>query len=360
MLVLLLGCLIVLRPFATALIWAVILCVSSWPFYQRLVRWDGNRPTLAALIMAVAMVLIILVPFFVVGTTVADNVRDLTISVQTWIKEGPPPPPEWLGKVPLVGQRAVQEWQSLAADTAKLWGGALRFVEPVSAWLLKAALALGGGLLELALSILIAFFLFRDGDSTSKWISTAVDRIGGEQGKRLLTVAGDTVRGVVYGILGTALVQAILIGIGFWIAGVPGAALVGLMTFFVSVIPVLGIALVWIPAVLWLFYQGSTAWAIFLIIWGVVVGNIEHVIKPWLVSKGSHLPFLLLFLGLIGGALTFGFIGVFLGPTLLAVGFNVIKEWSEPTRGAAGDVENEKTLSKEAPTTPKQTEAAPK
>jgi len=162
-----------------------------------------------------------------------------------------------------------------------------------------------------------------------------VDRIAGDQGKHLLTVAGNTVRGVVYGILGTALVQAVLAGIGFLIAGVPGAALLALLTFFFSVVPAVGTALAWIPAALWLFHRGATGWAIFMIVWGIGVASIDNVVKPWLISQGSDLPFILIFFGVLGGALAFGFIGVFLGPTLLAVGYRVVAEWATVRRDSS-------------------------
>ena len=236
--------------------------------------------------------------------------------------------------MPGVGQRATDYWQSLAQDTAKLWTEAQRFIEPVSAWLLKVGLALGRGLMELALSIFIAFFLFRDGVAAGERLTNMVGHIGGEHGKHLLTVAGKTVRGVVYGILGTALVQAVAAGIGFFIAGVPGATLLALLTFFFSVVPVLGTALAWGPAAFWLFHQGSTGWGIFMLVWGVGVANIDNFVKPWLISQGSDMPFILIFFGVLGGALTFGFIGVFLGPTLLAVGYRLVEEWSSATRTA--------------------------
>jgi predicted PurR-regulated permease PerM len=241
--------------------------------------------------------------------------------------------------VPVVGGKAVDYWQSFAQDSAKLWTQAQGWIEPVSKQLLKVGLALGGGLLELALSIFIAFFIFRDGGSLAQRLTALVERIGGERGQHLLEVAGKTIRGVVYGILGTSLAQAIVAGIGFLIAGVPGAALLALLVFFASVVPVVGTALVWLPAALWLFNQGATGWGIFMIIWGVGIANMDNVIKPWLISQGSNMPFILIFFGVLGGAFAFGFIGVFLGPTLLAVGFRLVQEWSaaQPLPSAAGD-----------------------
>ncbi|HTY86096.1 MAG TPA: AI-2E family transporter [Candidatus Acidoferrum sp.] len=328
LLLLIAGCLFVLRPFVSMLLWGVVLCASSWPLYRRLLRLVNQRHTLAASLMTLGLLLIVLFPFVIVGMTLADNVNALTAAVQNWMAAGPPAPPEWLGKIPVVGAKAVESWLSLAGDSTKLMAKAQEEIPVVSGWLLKAGLLLGNGLLGLALSIFIAFFLFRDGEAMAGWLNAAVGRIAGGQGVRLLTVANKTIRGVVYGILGTALAQAVLAGIGYVIAGVPGAALLALLTFFASVIPVVGVGLVWIPAAIWLFHQGSTGYGIFMIVWGLFVGNVDNFIKPWLISQGSNLPFILIFFGVIGGALAFGFIGVFLGPTLLAVGYRLIEEWN--------------------------------
>jgi len=239
--------------------------------------------------------------------------------------------------VPLVGAKATAYWQSITEDTASLWDQAQQFIKPVSTWLLRVSLALGNGLLQLGLSIFIAFFLFRDGVSAANQLNTAVDRISGEQGKHLLTVAGQTIRGVVYGILGTSLIQAVTLGIGLFVAGVPGAAFLALLAFFASILPVVGTGLVWIPAALWLFHQGATGWGIFMLAWGFGVSSLDNFVKPWLISQGSDLPFILIFFGVIGGALTFGFIGVFLGPTLLAVGYRLTHEWISSRRSALSE-----------------------
>jgi predicted PurR-regulated permease PerM len=335
------GCLLVMRPFVSALLWAAVLTFSCWPLYRRLLALVGNRRTLAATIISLAMILIILIPFIVVGATLADHVSALVTAVRKWTEAGPPAAPEWLHKVPLVGSRAVEYWQSLAADSAKLLPIVRRFFETGGAWLLTFGVALGGGLVQLALSIFIAFFLFRDGVKVAEQLSTVVVRIGGERGTYLLDLAGNTVRGVVYGIIGTALVQAVMAGIGFVIAGVPGAGVLMLLTFFLSVVP-MGPPLVWIPAVFWLFHQGATGWAIFMIVWGIGVSSIDNFVKPWLISRGSAMPFLLILFGVLGGAIAFGFIGVFLGPTLLAVGYRIVQEWL--SRKSAGGTETSPTL----------------
>jgi predicted PurR-regulated permease PerM len=334
--ILLVGCLLVLWPFVSALLWAVVLCFSTWPIYQRVLKGFGGRRTLAATAMTLAMMVVILVPFLVIGTTLAGSVKELTALARHSLENGLPAAPAWLAKIPLIGQQVTAYWESLAADSAKLLHESQRLIQPVTTWLLKLALALGAGLLELTLSIFVAFFLFRDGLSLAQRLVTGVERIGGERGRHLLTVAGNTVRGVVYGILGTALVQAVIAGIGFVIAGVPGAALLALLTFFLSVVP-MGPPLIWLPAALWLFQQGSTGLGVFMLIWGLGVSSVDNIVKPWLISQGSDLPFILIFFGVLGGALVFGFIGVFLGPTLLAVGYRLLEEWFSAGPRAADD-----------------------
>jgi len=192
---------------------------------------------------------------------------------------------------------------------------------------------LGQGVVELAVSILIAFFLYRDGVALARRVRAGAVRIAGPRAEHLVQTAVDTIRSVVYGVLGTALVQGVLAGVGFLIAGVPGAVLLGFLTFFLSIVP-MGPPMVWGPATLWVYQHGSTGWAVFLLIWNLGVSSIDNFVKPWLISQGSALPFILIFFGVIGGVIAFGFIGVFLGPTLLAVAYRLVLDWAVVSRKA--------------------------
>jgi predicted PurR-regulated permease PerM len=316
-----------MRPFVTALLWAAVLSYSLWPLYRRLLNLFRGRRTLASALMSGLLVAVVLLPFVVVGFTLADNVQELKTAIQKWVEQGPPGPPSWLAKVPVFGQSAVEEWKALAADSDALLKKAKPLIETMSLWLLKSGFTLGRGVVELALSILITFFLLRSGVSVSERLNFGVQRIAGSRGERLLQIAGKTVRGVVYGVLGTALVQTIFAGIGYLIAGLPGVAVLTLLTFGFCIIPAVGAPLVWIPASIWLFTQGATGRAIFLIVWGIGVSSIDNFLRPWLISYGSKLPFLLMFFGALGGLIAFGFIGLFIGPTLLAVGYKLTQEW---------------------------------
>jgi predicted PurR-regulated permease PerM len=154
-------------------------------------------------------------------------------------------------------------------------------------------------------------------------------RVAGDQADRLAEVTGATVRGVVYGILGTAVVQGILTAFGLWLSGVPRPILLGGVAGLLSVLPI-GAPVVWIPATLWLLGTGHIAWGIFLAAYGVfAVSGADSVIRPWFIARGAHLPFLLTILGVLGGALAFGLLGVFLGPVLLGVGFTLLNEWGK-------------------------------
>ena len=340
LLLLLSGCLLVLRPFVTALLWASVLSFSLWPLYQRLYKLLGGRATTAAFLLSVAAIVAVLLPFGVVTVKLADNVTELKTAAQRWV-ESPPAPPAWLEKVPVVGRSASEKWRTATADTTKLRAQAESWIEPIGAWLLKAGLKLGRGLVQLAISLLITFFLLRNGPLAAGCLTRIIERIAGERGKHLLLLAGNTVRGVVYGILGTALVQAVMAGLGLFIAGVPGAALLAFMTFFLSVVP-MGPPLVLLPASFWLFHQGSTGWGVFMVIWALIVSTVDNFVKPWLISQGSDMPLILILFGVLGGAMAFGFIGVFIGPTLLAVGYRIVTEWS--SAAAVTDVTNSSQL----------------
>jgi predicted PurR-regulated permease PerM len=192
------------------------------------------------------------------------------------------------------------------------------------------------------LSLLLVFLLFRNGEAAADRITMIIRRIGGAEGGRLLAVAATTMRSVVYGVLGTALLQGMLAGIGYAIAGVPGAALFGFITFVVAVIPG-GPLVLSAPAIFWLYRRGSTAWPIFVLVWMGIVGNLDNFVRPLLISRGGdQTPLILVMLGVLGGAMAFGLIGLFLGPTLLAVGYSLLKEWSEtlPPTEAPGAISN--------------------
>jgi len=329
------GSMVVLAPFATALLWGAILAFSSWYPYSVLSRWLGNRRGIAALLCVLLAAVIVLGPFVYAGASFSAHLDDLTALVDRYKERGFPQLPEWLASLPYVGSYLQNTWNQVVNADSEMLANLRKLVAPVGHVLLGAGLSIGAGLGQLALSIVLAFFFYTGGELAVDWLRGGMRRIAGDRADHLLALAGSTVKGVVYGVLGTAFVQAVLTGVGLWIAGVPGAAILGFITFFLSVIPV-GPPLIWIPAALWLYHSGATGWAIFMVVWGIaVVGMADNIIKPLLISKGTGLPLIWIMMGVLGGALAFGFLGVFIGPTVLAVAYALLRDWTIGTQMAA-------------------------
>jgi predicted PurR-regulated permease PerM len=327
--VIVVGCYFVLQPFLSAMLWAFILCCATWPVFLRVRKLARGSDGWASLMMTLAIAAVVLAPFVIVGVSLADNAAELLEGGKRLVAEGPPEPPEWVGKLPLIGSRAEAYWASFAHDKTRLLSELKNYIDPLRNFAIASGEVLARGIMQLALSVFIAFFVYRDGEAMTRRLMATIVRIFGERGRHLATLATNTMRGVVYGILGTALIQGILVAVGFALAGVPAAPLFGLATFFLSPLPI-GPPLIWLPAALWLFNHGSTGWAIFMLVWGVaVVSSVDNVIKPLIISRGSNMPFILVMLGVLGGVVAFGFIGVFLGPTLLAIGYALLGDWSK-------------------------------
>ncbi|MDP2433802.1 MAG: AI-2E family transporter [Pseudomonadota bacterium] len=246
----------------------------------------------------------------------------------TLLDNGPIHAPAWLKDIPIVGAQLDDYWQGLAGgreEAAALFHGLL---EPAKDFLLIAGKAIDQSLLQMTFAIFIGFFFFRDGDALVETLRFGLEKLAGHVGTDMLATIRTTVAGVVHGIFGTALAQALVAWIGFLIAGVPGAFLLAVATFFLSMVPV-GPPLVWGGATFWLFNQGDTGWAIFMALWGIlVVSSIDNFVKPYLISLGSGFPLLLIILGVFWGVVAFGFIGIFIGPPLLALGLTLVRLWT--------------------------------
>lgn len=317
---------IIARPFLAPLLWGVILAIATWPIYSWCRKRLGGRRNLAAALVTLGLAVVVLGPVIVAAAALSDNIVSLGDRLREAMQGGLAPP-EFLNRIPLIGARLTERWSELFAD-GQMSKEARDALADVLRWLLGIAGAIGGGIAELALSVICAFFFYRDGEAALRRVSDVLDHIAGSRARHLMLVAYGTLKGVVYGVLGSSLVQAILAMFGYWLAGVPAPILLGLVTGFFGIIPG-GPALVWLPAAIWLFYNGDTAWGIFTVLWGaLLVGSIDNVIRPLFVSRGGALPLLLVLIGILGGATALGFIGIFLGPTILAVLYALMREWS--------------------------------
>lgn len=291
-----------------------------------LTRWLNGNATLAAGLLTFSWMVLVAVPLVWLGFNIADQIRDANALLHDLQVEGLPPAPEWLGELPLIGDSLVNFWNTVDEQGTALIASIRPYIGQVANWLLVRSARIGGGMLELALSLVLVFFFYRDGPRLSAFVHSLLHRLIGDRADHYLELVAGTVQRVVNGVIGTAAAQAILAYIGFLIAGIPGALVLGLLTFACSFIMVP--PLIWGPAVAWLAWQGDYGMAVFLGIWGMfVISGVDNVLKPYLISRGGNLPLVVVLLGVFGGILAFGFMGLFLGPTLLAVAYSLLGDW---------------------------------
>jgi len=337
--ILLVACFVVVQPFLSASIWAVILVYTTWPAYRWLRQCRLGR-SLASLTMVFGALLVLVVPLAALVPSLGNQI---SVGI-AWIRElfsaGLPPPPSWVESIPLAGPPIAAEWQEASQGSTALLGYLTPYIENLAQLALTAGIGIGGGLIELMFSLLIMYFLYRDGEEVAARAEDGLERLAGPRARHLMDVAASTVKGVVYGMIGTAVIQGILASIGYWIAGVPAPTFLGIVTAIMSLTPV-GPPLIWIPVALWLFQQDQAFWGVFMLLWGALpVSSADNIIRPWLIHKvgATKTPVVLVLIGVVGGALAFGLLGVFLGPTLLAVVYTMILEWTQHRRQSSGKI----------------------
>lgn len=335
---LIVGCVFVLYPFMAAVLFAAVICVFTWPLYHRIWLKLGKRDALAAVIMTLLLLIALILPMAYLAINLADSAAVLLDEAQTTLQNLQPNAPAWVENLPIAGQQLAEFWQRAAVSHEEFMKLMNQYSEPLRELLLQVVQLVMNGFLQLLLVVFVAFFFYRDGANLARAVIAMVRRLGGELGEEMLRLSCMTVKGVMLGEFGTALAQASVALFGFWLAGAPMPLLLALATFFLSLIPV-GPPLIWGGAALWLFNHGDRGWAIFLAFYGLLaISTVDNIVRPIMISHSSHLPLLLVVLGVLGGVFAFGFIGIFLGPTLLAVGLTLITHWVELQNKRADEV----------------------
>jgi predicted PurR-regulated permease PerM len=327
---LIIGCIAVLWPMIGAVLFAFVIWICTWPLYsEKLLPRLGGRDWLGASLMTLLLVLVMLLPMIFLAGSVASGIEALVDFARPYVERGlPKTVPDWLRAIPFFGSEIAGFWRRVTTNHSEMTALLSQLIGPAR----QLALAIGSfaanGLLQLSLVLFVVFFMYRDGVALSHALYVGAHKLGGELGEKMLDKARGTVLGVMLGLVGTAAAQGTVAMIGFFIAGVPQAPLLGFATFFLSMIPV-GPPLIWGGAAAWLYAQDQLGWAIFMVIWGVVViSSIDNFVKPFLIARGSGISILLIALGVLGGILVFGFIGIFLGPVLLALGHMLFSRWT--------------------------------
>ncbi len=336
-----LAVLAIMAPFMAAIIWAVILVSATWKPFQWLSGRLGNRDSLAATLIVSALLLFILVPLLVASVDFAQQLTNLARTIPEQVQAGLPELPNWISGLPVIGDWLATQWLALQNQDYQILNQLKGMVAPAAKIMLSMASALGGGLMMLLLSILIAGLLYAEGERLHRWVIAFSHKVAGPAGENLLRISNSTIRGVVYGFIGAAVAQGALAWFGLAISGVPNAMSLGLLVCLVSVIPG-GPPLIGFIAAYWLFKQGEMVWAGFLVAWFLlVVGTIDNVVKSLVIGRNSPLPISLILFGVIGGAIAFGMLGVFLGPTLLALFYTLVRNWVNKSQSAAESLPEE-------------------
>ena len=317
----------VLWPFMGAVLWAAMIVVATWPMLIGLERRLGGRRGLAVAVMTVLLVLVLVVPLTVIIDALIDNVPRLATIFRNLTTAPLPPPPSWVADLPLVGHPLAEFWSGVASSgLGELAQHAAPYAGTVSRWAFSQVGSLGFVLVHFLLTVAIAAVLYADGEKAARLLLRVGRRLAGTQGEGAVRLAGQAIRGVALGVGVTAIVQAVLTGIGLGIAGVPLAVLFTGVTLMLCIAQI-GPAPVLLPAIGWLYFEGDNGLATFLVIWSVVVLSLDNVLRPILIRRGADLPLLLIFAGVIGGLLAFGLVGIFVGPVVLAVGYTLLEAW---------------------------------
>lgn len=321
------GCVWVMRPFIPGILWGALIVISSWSLMLRVQRLVGGRRGLAAVVMILMLTLVIAVPLALSIITLISNGGDL-IQWVTSVREGSlATAPDWVAGLPYIGSRIATEWQRLLGSGAgSLTTRINEHGREITGWVFSQVGSLGSVLLHFSITICVAALLYVRGEKAAAFVRRLATRLAGNQADDLVLLASQSVRGVAIGIVGTAMIQSMIGGFGMLLTGVP---FTGVLTSLMLMLCLaqLGPAPILVPAVGWLFWQGHTWQAIVLTVFTVFGVTFDNVLRPMLMNRGGNMPFLLSFVGSIGGLVAFGLVGLFIGPVLLAVTHAVVTAW---------------------------------
>lgn len=325
--VLIASCFWIMLPFLYAIVWAGMIVIATWPVLIYLQAFLGNRRWAAVLVMTLLLLCILFLPLTAAAMMIIDKARELFASKTTLWSLRMPVAPDWVQRIPLAGPKIVSLWHEYGAlDTSRMAELVSPYYEKILRWVVTQAESFGMMLVNSLVTIVIASVMYAHGETAARGVCRFAGRIAGEQGENAVILAAKAVRGVALGVVVTAIIQSLLAYGGLALAGVPGTVLLTAITFVMCVAQV-GPAVVLVPVLFWLFYNGQTGWGWFMVVWTAVVATIDNFIRPALIKKGADLPILLIFAGVLGGLISFGILGLFIGPVLLAVSYTLLREW---------------------------------
>jgi len=334
----------VLSPFVTSILWAIIVCVAIWPLVVRLDAVLGGRRRLVVAIMTALILLVIFVPITLALMTIVKNAQHLSEEIKSFQSITLPAPPPWLRRIPLAGERMAAEWtRFVTLDPQQRVDAVMPYVQAALQWFAGAAGSIGMMLVQFVLTTIISAVVLAKGENVRDGILRFASRLAGQQGYEATLLAARTIRGVVLGVVGTALIQSAIGGLGLFIAGVPAAALLTAVMLFLC-LSQLGPLLVLVPSVIWLFWSGQKVSGGILLIVALAAGTLDNVVRPLLIKRGADLPLLLIFAGVLGGLVAFGIIGLFIGPVVLTVAYTLLATWMSGEPGGTGVAKRDRAV----------------
>ena len=329
-------CFLVLSPFVAMVAWGLTIAIAGYPAYHKLQKLLGGRGGWAALLFTVLLLTVLIVPIVMLSQTLIEGSQAVAARLQNGTVTIPPPPPN-IANWPIIGEPLSDLWSLASTNFSAAIGRFAPQLKGAAAGLLSAAAAVGLGVLQFFVSIVIAGLLLANSSQGARTSRKLAIRLFGNRGEEFETLAGATVRSVTTGILGVAVIQSLLASLGFLVVRLPGAGLWALMFLVAAVLQLGGPAL--IPFVIYVFATASTAKAVAFLIWCIVVALMDNVLKPLLLGRGLPVPILVVFLGAMGGFIAMGIIGLFVGPIVLSVGYKLFLAWldegAEPAPGSA-------------------------
>jgi predicted PurR-regulated permease PerM len=317
----------ILRPFLAAAIWAAMIVVATWPAMLWLQARLWRSRALAVAAMTIILLLVFVVPLALAIGTIVLNADEIVLLFKSIAEFRMPTPPDWLAALPFVGPKVVMAWEQAAASGVEgLMARLMPYAGSMTKWFVAEAGNVGFLFVQFLLTLILAALMYARGEAAARAASRFGGRLAGERGEGAVQLAGQAIRSVALGVVVTAVAQSALGGAGLAIAGVPFAGLLTAAMLFLCIAQV-GPSPVLVPAVIWLYWSGETAWGTFLLVWSVVVVTMDNVLRPMLIQRGADLPLLLIFAGVIGGLLAFGLVGIFVGPVVLAVAYTLLGSW---------------------------------
>jgi predicted PurR-regulated permease PerM len=332
---LLAACFWVVRPFLPALIWASMIVIATWPLVI-IVQDKVKSRRLAVLIMIGLLVLIFVIPFTLAVGTIVENAPQLTALGKQLTSFKIPPPPDWVGMIPVVGVQVSEFWDKVATTNSEEYASKLApYLRDVVGWMVAQAGSFGMMLVHFILTLIFTALLYMNGEAAAEMVLKLARRIADDRGESSAVLACMAIRAVAQGVVITALAQSILAGLGLAVVGIPYASLLTALIFMLTIAQI-GPGPVLIPATIWLFWKGSTGWGSALLIWSIAVMGMDGILRPILIRRNANLPLLLIFAGVIGGLIAFGIIGLFIGPVLLAVCYTLMTAWIDEDKKQEG------------------------